>query len=396
MKYREIMEAIPHRPRNIEVYLKLRIKELRQMVADLATAKQLIDAGHHHGEANGEPLLRYAFRYAAQDMPEPIEDSTYLLLDFSFDRDFQLERLLQSLESYQQYRGNFLKYVMSALEDAQRNQRDDYMAQVKSAFTLLPYAEHGFEKYGYAPGDPTNDDDPEYVAAQQLLQGYRIKQKVFDRIVPLEADLMVKLGVIQRMTNHDASMRGSEKYRPEHGEVETLYHATAYVHEILRDGFLAERPADRKGVGSFGQQQLISFSHDLEISRNIMRSFKEIWMIAHGQLTGQQIMGWARAEGIEAELRKTWNNIEGSRKNPYANPDEVVKLYRLWLALSKLRDNPALVSPWEIVAIMKSRSLNDIGVLACQVRLEQTDKYEWAEAEFRLPADRVLAVKQVL
>ena len=127
-----------------------------------------------------------------------------------------------------------------------------------------------------------------------------------------------------------------------------------------------------------------------------MRSFKEIWMIAHHQLTMPQILAWGRAEGLD--LPKMW---AGDRSKPLptgrdADPNDVVRVYRYWLALSKLRDNPMLVSPWDIVETMKHRALDDIGVLACRVRLEPTDAYQHAEAEFRLPADRVQSVKQVL
>jgi hypothetical protein len=175
------------------------------------------------------------------------------------------------------------------------------------------------------------------------------------QIEALEQDIKTKLGVVQ-------AIRGTydvEKFRPEHNENETLYHATAYVPEILRDGFQAEPPEDRRGLGNYGRVVTISFTHDLEIARNIMRSLKEMWMIAHGELTGSA-------------------------------------LYRYWLAHSKLRSDPMMTSPEQVIEMMTNRDLTDIGVLACDVRLEPDDRYLIGEAEFRLPPDRVLSVKQVL
>lgn len=395
MRYHELMvEAIPHRPRNLKVYLTLRIKELDQMLADLARAKELITQGDKEG---GESMLHRAIRYKDYD------SESWVLTTFNLDREFQIERLKGALETYLQFGNkqyNFLGYVISALDDAKKYERPELLDRYRKAFELLPYAEAGLEQYGYEPGHPDTDSDPEYNAAHQVLTGYRLKHKVFQRIVPLEDDMRTKFGVIQRMRYHDSMMLSSDKYHPEHGEVETLYHATAFVKEILRDGFSAEKPKERVGVGNFGHQEVISFSHDLEISRNIMRAFKELWMIAHHQLTGPQILSWARAEGIEDGIKQSWGGIEGNRPLPVgrnANPHEVAKLYRYWLSHSKLRDDPMLIYPWEIVDMLKNRQLSDIGVLACQVRLEQTDEYRFAEAEFRLPADRVLSViKQVL
>ena len=395
MRYYQIMEAIPHRPRNFQVYMANRIKELGQMLDMLTQANELV----HQGE-EGEHVLRYAMRAG-------IADTQYAGQEFSFwrlshldlDREFSIARLKQALESYLQFssaRHDFHRYVISALEDAQSDQErnEEYKTEWQTGLAMLPYAEVGFEKEGYGPGTDY-ENDPDYIAAKKLVVAYRLKAEVFARIVPLEADLRVKMGAIQRVRNHYG---GADKYRPEHGEVETLYHATAFVPEILRDGFLAEKPANRKGVGNFGDQALISFTHDLEISRNIMRAFKELWMIAHRQLTMPQLLAWGREEGID--LKKMWGS-DVSKPMPMgrdANPHDVARVYRYWLALSKLRDNPMLVSPWDIVDTMKTRTIKDIGVLACQVRLEQTDAYQWAEAEFRLAADRVIpgSIKQVL
>lgn len=409
MRYREFMaEAIPNRPRNQKMYLTLRIKELGQMLAALETANGLIKSNDNR---EGLDLIRYALRYAFEDREDPgIEayDAAYTLNDFDLNRQYDIERLHQNLESYLQY-GNlpgydFMKYVMATLADVEKEQErpaiQEYIAKFQLASKMLPFIEEGFAKYGFDPNNPADQAEPEYVAAKKLVVAYRVKVRIFDRIVPLQADLRSKLGVIQRMRNHDAMLLSPHKYHPEHGEIETLYHASAFIPEILRDGFSVEKPTERIGIGNFGQQQTISFTHDLEIARNIMRAFKELWMIAHGKLTGSQIIGWARAEGIEDGIKKSWGGIEGGPLpiNRNSNPHEVAKLYRYWLSYSKLRSDPMLTYPWEIADMLKNRKLSDIGVLSCEVRLEQTDEYMVGESEFRLTADRVLpgTIKRLL
>lgn len=398
MRYTEIMvEKIVNRPRHLRTYLINRIRDLGQMLQTLAQANALIKQSE-----DGESILRYAMRYGVRDTPLGDKDiEPWILQDANLDREFHITRLKESLESYLEY-GNkqgydFLKYVMSALADAEADTDRKWQQRIATAFQMLPYVEAGFQEYGFEEGNPEHEADEEYVAAKRLLMAYRLKAQVWQRIVPMQADMRAKLGAIQRMLGYTYN---PEKYRPEHGEVETLYHATAFVQDIVRNGFQAEKPADRKGLGNFGDQATISFTHDLEIARTIMRAFKEIWMITHHQLTGQQILSWARAEGIEDEVRKAWatDTHDPLPLSRSADPKETVKLYRKWQWFSKIRANPVLISPWELVDVMADRTLKDIGVISCDVTLTQTDPYLHGESEFRLPADRVIAgtIRQVL
>ena len=203
MKYLEIMEAIPHRPRNLRAYLTSRIKELGQMLDDLAQANGLIRDGQ-----DGESVIRYALRSGIEDTEHAGSDTTmWRLDDLNLDQEFGIERLKQTLETYLQHGSapgyDFLRYVMSALDDVTKYANPGYREQYAQAFKLLPYAEAGFEKYGFR--SPDDDADPDYIAAQKLVAGYRLKAKVFARIEPLEADLRVKMGVVQRMKNHYGS-----------------------------------------------------------------------------------------------------------------------------------------------------------------------------------------------
>jgi hypothetical protein len=391
-----LVEAIQNRPRNMPVYLASRIKELDQMLVDLAQAKQLIEAN----VSEGESTIRYAARSGAQDTPDHEHSYDIHTLEYlDLDNEFQIKRLKENLESYLRFLADrahdFLKYVMNSLEDVKKYERQDYLDQARRGFNLLQYVEAGLEMEGYT-GDALND--PEYIAATKLLMAYRLKAKVFQRIIPLEADLTTKLSVVVRMHNHAQTLWSPDKYRPEHEAVETLYHATAFVTEILRDGFSAEKPMERVGVGNFGTQQEISFTHDLEIARTIMRSFKELWMIAHGQLTAHQILSWAKVEGILDQVQRGWGGYT-HRPMPtgrHDDPAEVANLYRYWLTFTKTRSNPMLVAPWEIVEVMKTRAIKDIGVLACKVNLEGETDYKFGEAEFRVMPDKVLSIKQVL
>jgi hypothetical protein len=386
MRYRHLHEVIANRPRNMVLYLTNRLKAIDTLITRLAHAKELV----HQYAPEGDSIFRYGIRYGAPEADKDLAHDINRLEYLDLAKNYELETLKQNLESYRQFLGerhvDFLKYIFGTFEYIR-----PVDAQTRSLLALLPYAEAGFAEYGFSEAD---DADPEYHAAKQMLTAYRIMAGCLPQIEALEQDIKTKLGVVQ-------AIRGTydvEKFRPEHNENETLYHATAYVPEILRDGFQAEPPEDRRGLGNYGRVVTISFTHDLEIARNIMRSLKEMWMIAHGELTGSAIMRWAESEGITDQLRKSWSSLSGG-PIPWgrsADPKKVAALYRYWLAHSKLRSDPMMTSPEQVIEMMTNRDLTDIGVLACDVRLEPDDRYLIGEAEFRLPPDRVLSVKQVL
>ena len=389
MRYHHLREAIVNRPRNLDLYLTNRIKALDNILARLSHAKELVKANARDGDG----VLRTGLRYGAPDENlKDVASATYGLEYLDLDRRYELTHLRDNLETYLKYKSDprydFLQYVFSTLKYVEPVDKD-----TRTTLSLLPYAEAGFAEYGWRVGHPDDEADPEYQAAKRLLSAYRIMAACLPQIEQLEADIVSKLGVIRDIKG---SLYG--KYRPQHEAVETLYHATAFVPEILREGFQAEPPEDRRGLGNFGHQYAISFTHDLELARNIMRTLKEMWMIAHGQLTGPTIMRWAQAEGIQDELKKMWANMT-SRPIPSgrnADPKDVAYLYRYWLSASKLRDDPMMTYPEKVIETMLSRSLKDIGVLACEVRLTPEDQYMIGESEFRVQPDRVISAKQVM
>ena len=107
-------EAIQNRPRNMRVYLTKRIQELGQMLADLEKAKELIEQG-----TEGDSILRYAIRSGIEGKGDEV--AVWHLEHLDLDREFQINRLKESLESYLKYgndpRHDFLRYVMSTLAD---------------------------------------------------------------------------------------------------------------------------------------------------------------------------------------------------------------------------------------------------------------------------------------
>lgn len=389
MKFNEFMgEAIQNRPRNWKLYLANRLKDLNRLIAMGQQARELAKTY----DRDGYDILRSALRSGSNDYDTP--NDLYLISDTPVVDAYRMEDLRHALESLDQFGPkDFLKYAMNSLDSYTRPVSEEFWATAAK----LPYAEKGLIEYGYEESNPEHVADSDYIAAKHLLTACRMNVAAVKGIEVLQVDLRNKLGALYHMQISPHQWE-PHKYQPEHGEVETLYHATAFVTEILRDGFSAEKPDERKGVGNFGTQQLISFTHDLEIARTIMRSFKEIWMISHHQLTAETILHWAKAEGILDAVKKSWGNSSGDPlpTGRHADPKKIVILYRYWLAHSKTRSDPMLVNPWEIVDTMADRTLKDIGVLACEVTLTDSDEYKVGESEFRLPASRVQSIKRAM
>jgi len=387
MRYREIItEAIANKPRNLGLYVRNRIAGLKKVIALRDKAAEIITAN----ERNGDRMLVQFLRYGSEDY-DAANDITVALSTARRLENFRpYEHLLHNLESYLAHGQTFRGFVERSFDYAQ-----PLHPEVDKSMAILDTAEKGAELYGYEPGNPENQHDEEFVAAMHLVEGLKMFQQAYQAGEGIWADVKHKIGLVAR---------GPQ--RPEHDAVETLYHATAFVPEILREGFQAERPVDRRGLGNMGDvNKTVSFTHDLELARNLMRSLKEMWMIVHGQLTTKQIVSWIRVEGLETQVRGMFDSRvrnDPEFKSKESNLDsmndlkQTIMLYRYWLAFSKLRADPVFVSPEQLIDIMKDRKLSDIGVLACQVEIDSNDEYLPAESEFRITPDRVISTKQVL
>jgi hypothetical protein len=379
MRFHEINEAIENRPRNLPLFLKNRVKDLVAIKQEIQEATAIIEKNNTR---DGEKMLDMWLSYDENfwDGGSNILYNNLLYTkEYFLERNVPIDRLIDNIKAYLQFGKNHWKYILGTFS---------YMEPFLE-LSNFENAEAGAVKYGYKEGDPDNLQDEEYVQAMGLLKGFRMMKHAIDSAKKVFELIKRKLTVIDKILG--SSYHGN--YRPDHEEQETLYHATAFCNEILETGFSSEKPVERVGLGNFGEQTTISFTHDIEIARNIMRCFKDIWAIAHGELTARTIIRWGQAEGIEERLAKQHGGHPGF--DWVKTPEDVVMLYSYYLAHSKIRVNPVFIGVKRLVEIMRDREQKDIGVLACEVRLEQTDEYLLGESEFRLPADRVQSIKRV-
>ena len=244
-------------------------------------------------------------------------------------------------------------------------------------------------EYQYVLDSYEGEDLKKLNLLYKIASNFNKVEKTIESLDDLRSKLMALLDSLQ------------PDYRAHTEKVETLYHTTAYLKEILKDGFSAEKPVDRKGVGNFGTQSLISFTHDPGIAISIMRALKECVLIIKGELKPATILAWLVKDS------KDRDSLEQIKKHLYYNHniengvpttiEQKLQMYNYYLWTSKTRVNPVLTNLEDLAKSLQGRTVNDIGILKCQVDLSDPSiKYFQAEREYRVSPQNVLKVEQYL
>lgn len=367
MKY--VVEKITTIPSNLRLYVSNRIKNLTELHQQLERAKSMIS-----NSDNGCRLLEYFYRYGTDYEFHPSIDGSSLIRNF--ERAYPLEDLIRNLNNYLQYGKDWYSYCVGTIE-RRIELYDDY----KNLFIHASTVPQGSEQYGYEPNNPANNDDHEFVDAMKLYRAILTLGKICKNAEQIFADITEKFTALAHKQSY---ILDPHRYKPKHEAEEELYHATIYANDIAKDGFLQKQPPDRHGLGNYGNQTTISFTHSIKIAHDIYRCLRELWMIAHGNLSYTTILKW-----FEAEKLTVPNDI---KQDEY----RTANLYRAYLWHTNIRGNPVFANITTTVDILKKRKMEDIGILKCKVRLDDDVEYHHGEAEFRLSADRVITVTRIM
>lgn len=403
---RKLPEAIQNGPLDLGAYLRARLRDVQVLRRDFDRACEVIRAN----EEEGHDLLTRFLRYGSDhhDATAYLDDLCRLAREgwnageARYERMFPLAQMERDIQNLLTHGNEFLRFLLGS-RDYTDVLHDDAMALIG----LLHTADTGAKEYGY--DTPPDQHDTEYHAAMNLLKGVRMMGAAIKRDAVLWADIKAKLTVVAK--RRDLAQSG-RNYRPEHDEVETLFHASIHAEELARDGFQAEKPENRTGVGNFGSQDTISFTHSRKIAADIARCLKEIWMIAHGQITARQIIGWMQAEGMDwrSDSMKSTVGISDKTESDripghyhyrtkalteLKTPQEIVKLYNVYLWHTKIRSNPVFANLDELLEQMRGIPVKSIGIVQCEVRLTPEDEYLPGESEFRVKPESVLSIKRI-
>jgi hypothetical protein len=201
-----------------------------------------------------------------------------------------------------------------------------------------------------------------------------------------------------------------------------------------------QRPEGGMGLGGSVEDaaghDAISFTHDLAYALQIARWFKEMAMVAAGDIKASQIFRWADKEGIAEKVfntavgyvsaigdifegdggrvrldlsggkirvvRDKWTQGKKELVTETEDPDELFKkkraLYDLYVAYimeSPHRSNPVSMNTSATLERMERDNVQprDIGVITAEIDMSDPDiKYLPAEAEYRVPPRSIVKV----
>ena len=117
-------------------------------------------------------------------------------------------------------------------------------------------------------------------------------------------------------------------------------------------------------------------------------------MISKGQITYDQIMGWARQHNFD--IVKLEKDVQYNSSSTDTPEDRAIGLFRHYLHLcgeAGIRDNPVF---WGADAKKyRNINVNDVGVIAAKVDMNQVKDFLGAEEEYRVPPEAILKVLRV-
>lgn len=389
----DVLAVIPVPPRDLVTWLRLLQRRnaewLRDVQAAQATLKQVAAAPDDAADEYGYYL------YQDHDAVEHIEELLAALHQAGAEFEKIRHRTADDLGNGQDWHRTgaavqaLQRYAQETLEAARGPARGIGTRAEKMARDRI--AERDPERVASTLKDAADDPVP-----HRLDEVFRQQAPLLDRFLATQQDVLQKLTALQseRAYEGDRFFNTGPETRRASGQ-HTLYHATAFKAEIVRDGWQAEVPSGRMGLGQMGARATwTSFSYDLHVVKEAARLFKELIEISNGRLTARTIFSWAQHEGIDQKMLRDAAHAS-TDLDETAGPLYAMSLYSHYLVHNTIgRPNPVFFNQDRLIATFRGKSERDVGVLACEVDLDNPDvKYIPTEREFRVPTKAILSTK---
>lgn len=189
-----------------------------------------------------------------------------------------------------------------------------------------------------------------------------------------------------------------DDWKPPMEAVERMYHASVDAKQIGRKGFDKVVPST-KGLGGSqsdkSHKNAISFTSDLYVAKEVMRSLKEAIMVARGDVKAHQILEWAEKARIKDKVLDSAFMPSGKREPN--DPVVAFAYYMSYLSWSKRYDPGFFGVPSKFVSIFKSLNPRDVGIVVAQVNTKHPDiTFYPAMQEYRVPPEAVVEVEKVI
>lgn len=243
-------------------------------------------------------------------------------------------------------------------------------------------------KYLYNQGDITKEFYATAIKGIQLAENIK---RYLDHVKRFSQAIKAALERIQIRRQKSST---GEQQLPAHEQIETLYHATPFVKEILTQGFKTKEELSQEGLGGHTGNN-ISFTADLEIAKDIAISLKEVILIAQGKIQLSDIMDLARKEKLQTLISDAKLTLHYAKKqNRKIKRSDIFELYKRYLSYSPTRYNPVY---WGVeIENFQNLDIKNVGVIASKVDIEQTAEYLDSMEEYRVPVSAIKTIQQIL
>ena len=377
-----INEVIQNPPRHIFWYTKMRIKDLHAFTAEITEIASL----YKESKQEMNTIINEMHRYCDNDENPSWAESLINRLTGEYDN---LNSLIGNLESFIQYptTTNWFGYYLDGLKIRMEHYHLDWILAL--APKIAP-TEQYLDDGGYF--DPKYADPVELKALHSGIEFFKRIVSFAQKFTVFAEDTKAKYTEFMRPKEYQGN-----PVKPNHDDVETLYHTSLYASEIAEKGFEPSTPKDRVGLGR-AEENVISFTHDLYTAKEIRRCFIEMWMIANGELKFNQILDWAKRDGhYDRTDVKTRKEYIRHTNDPIADTARLYQFYIYFRDPEMIRTNPVIMNLESTVQKLIGHPKESIGILACEVRLNQKEIYRsTVEKEFRVPPSQVISIKRIL
>jgi hypothetical protein len=290
------------------------------------------------------------------------------------------------------------------------SERGDYSDFFKRYYNFIKEYPEMMENLGHFvnPEEYSPERYPEvHESGVQAIEAFRIYRVSLDALYQyvqlyIKFAYKMKAYMVRREMKMQAYFGGESerKQRPPMKDVEILFHASTNVPALLSEGFKTKEELGHETPGLGGHQEdVVSFTADIELAKGIVDAFRDIVEIAHGRMTLEDVQRLAREEElIEVEgggpERFSEEKLRWEYGRDTSQKQLVFKAYQKFLWYAKKRYNPVFLGP-QIDFFVKLEP-DDVGIVACKIDMSQVTEYLVAEEEFRVPVSAILSVKRVL
>ena len=249
------------------------LKKMRQLAAKVEAADALLQSSDELSYLLSDAGMQFNTRLYWDSDP----------LIRSFSRTLQGKKDIPNVSATQEFYealGQDRMYFRWALEDAQKAMSRRLLSDAAEVDRALKSRDFADNRKYY---DEVSDKD-----LRTLREGVDAALDAGEQV-----DYLLKR--MDRLSDNSMEMGIPES--AEMGDVESLYHASVNAKGLYRDGFSDTMPAESSSAGLGGSQSLglgkgsgISFTEDEYVAKEIARVFKEVAMIARGDLPLSTVM----------------------------------------------------------------------------------------------------------